>query len=252
MSLYSVNFVSYMTYYWVIDTDNDIDEYVGSADVTAFEEWVSEVIILPRITCGLAGLEHVVTAPATRSPAKKHFSHPLPFILFSTNSLVSETSTTYLLEIGADVGRGRSCQIAMHRSPGVPKCLLRILSLLHLVPCESVFVVGLHLACRAGCLSPRSLGCRMRLLSYASRVLSPCLHLFLCTNSSSSLFPSVFFPSLPLRLPLRIARVIVSDALLYVFLCLSPSFSVHLSASLRFASRTRPLVPMPLLFFSVA
>lgn len=39
-----MNFVGHMTYYWVVNTDNDIDEYVESADVSTFDDWVSEVI----------------------------------------------------------------------------------------------------------------------------------------------------------------------------------------------------------------
>lgn len=43
LSLYSVNFVMHKTYYWVVETDNEIDEYIAAASPTSNEEWESEV-----------------------------------------------------------------------------------------------------------------------------------------------------------------------------------------------------------------
>ncbi|CBN74605.1 expressed unknown protein [Ectocarpus siliculosus] len=42
MSLYSVNFVEHKTYYWAIETDNGMDEFIADADPDAFQDWLSE------------------------------------------------------------------------------------------------------------------------------------------------------------------------------------------------------------------
>lgn len=43
LSLYSINFVSHKTYYWSVETENQIDGYVAAANPPANEGWESEV-----------------------------------------------------------------------------------------------------------------------------------------------------------------------------------------------------------------
>lgn len=43
MSLYSLNFVTHKTYYWIVETENEIDEYISAASPTSNEDWESEV-----------------------------------------------------------------------------------------------------------------------------------------------------------------------------------------------------------------
>eukprot|EP00752_Nemacystus_decipiens_P003372 g3119.t1 len=42
LSLYSLNFVMHETYYWMVETENRIDDYITAANATSNEDWVSE------------------------------------------------------------------------------------------------------------------------------------------------------------------------------------------------------------------
>eukprot|EP00903_Cladosiphon_okamuranus_P010566 g9992.t1 len=42
LSLYSLNFVTHKTYYWSVETQNEIDEYVAAAEPSFNEAWASE------------------------------------------------------------------------------------------------------------------------------------------------------------------------------------------------------------------
>lgn len=45
MPLHNVDFVSLATYFWIVETDNSIDEYLESIETDSEEEddWVAEV-----------------------------------------------------------------------------------------------------------------------------------------------------------------------------------------------------------------